>query len=123
VDVSTAAYFSERRGLLSLWAGVLAGPIAFFLNLQITYMLATLKCGDATVWLHLTAVGTLALALAGGALAWRDWRRTGGGEVGDGEGAIPRSRFMSVLGMMTGALFALIIVAQWIPTFILGPCR
>jgi hypothetical protein len=75
------------------------------------------------MWLHLTALGTLALALGGGGLAWRDWRSTGGGPAGDGEGAIPRTRFVTVLGMMTSALFALIIVAQWIPTFILGPCR
>lgn len=120
--MSTAAHFSEKRGLLSLWAGLLAGPAAFLLNLQIAYVLAALSCDEARIWLHVTALGTLALALAGGALAWRDWRSTGAGAAGDGEGAIPRSRFMSVLGMMMGVLFALIIVAQWIPMFII-PCQ
>lgn len=120
--MSTRSQFKETPGLLRLWGGLLAGPTAFLSNLQINYMLATLACDDAVPWLHLTALATLALAGGGGALAWHEWRRTGGEWPGEAEGPVPRSRFMAMLGLLTSALFALVIVAQWIPVFILGPC-
>jgi hypothetical protein len=116
-------YFTDTRGLLSLWAGVLLAPLAFLLNLQVTYALAAMACDHATPWLHTSSLLMLLLALGGGWLAWRDWRRTGGGQPGDGGGAVPRSRFLAVLGLMTSALFALIILMQWMAVLILQPCR
>lgn len=116
-------HFTESRGLLSLWAGVLAAPTAFLLNLQVGYLLATVECRSATPWLHLSSLLMLLLALGGGALAWRDWRRSGGEWPGDGGSVVARSRFLSVLGMLGSALFALVILAQWLPVLFLGPCR
>jgi hypothetical protein len=116
-------YFTDARGLLSLWAGVLLAPLAFLLNLQVTYMLVALECDNATPWLHASSLLMLLLALGGGWLAWRDWRRTGGGRPGDGGGVVPRSRFLAVMGLMTSALFALIILMQWVAVLLLQPCR
>jgi hypothetical protein len=33
------------------------------------------------------------------------------------------TRFMAGLGFLTSALFALVILAQWIPSFMLSPCQ
>lgn len=115
-------HFKDASGLLSLWGGVMLAPAAFLLNLQITYAVVTLNCSDAEPWLHLSSLATLLLALGGGWLAWREWRRTGEGWPGDGEGAVPRSRFLAVLGLLSSSLFALVILAQWLPVLVLGPC-
>jgi hypothetical protein len=104
------------------WAGVLLGPAAWALHLQASYMLATFACED--VWritFHVTALVTLALALAGayiGRANWRASRRTGP------EGLrVDRSRFMALSGIVLSLFFALVIVAQWIPTLFIEPCR
>lgn len=120
--VEPSEHFKEARGLLSLWGGVLLAPAAFLLNLQITYAVVTLNCMGARPWLHLSSLATLLLALGGGWLAWREWRRTGEGWPGDAEGAVPRSRFLAMLGLLTSSLFALVVLAQWVPVLFLGPC-
>jgi hypothetical protein len=115
---------SNAAGQRALWFGLFAGPAAFLLNLQISYMLAPQSCrAGSTVALHVTNVACLALAVAGGLIAWRSWRRTGREWPGDEGGVISRSRFMAALGVMTSALCALVVVAQWIPTLFLSPCQ
>ena len=108
----------------ALWFGLFAGPAAFLLNLQISYMLAPASCRlGNTIALHATNVVCLALAVAGGLVAWRHWRRSGGSWSGEEGGVLSRIRFMAALGAMTSALFALVIFAQWIPAFVLNPCQ
>lgn len=119
---TTEAYFAGPRGIIALWAGFLAAPAAFLLNLQIPYMLVTLGCEGAAPWIHLSSASALAVAAGGGVLARREWLRTGGGSPGEQGGSVPRSRFLSVLGMATSTLFAILILAQWIPNVILHPC-
>ena len=109
---------------LTEWAGVLAGPIAFLLNLQVSYMMVPWACAvGAHTALYLVPVGALLLTALGGSCAWRVWQRTGRDWPGNGEGAVPRSRLLAVLGLLTSGLFALIIIAQAIPTVILSACQ
>jgi hypothetical protein len=115
---------SAGAGLAALWFGLFAGPAAFLLNLQIGYMLAPESCrAGNTVGLHVTHVVCLALAVAGGLIAWRSWRRSGREWPGEEGGVISRNRFMAALGVMTSAMFALVVFAQWLPTFFLSPCQ
>lgn len=72
--------------------------------------------------LHLVTLATLALAVAGGLVAWRDWRRSGGEWPGEEGSVLARSRFMGVLGLLTSAFFALVIVAEWAAKLFLDPC-
>jgi hypothetical protein len=74
------------------------------------------------LYLHALSVLTLALALAGGWVAWREWKRAGAEYPGEEGGTIPRSRFMAFLGMLGSALFSLTILAQWTASFFLNPC-
>lgn len=112
----------EPRTLLAQWAGVLLGPIGWALNLQVSYTLAAFACED--VWrlsVHGTTAVTLAIALAGLSVGWSNWKASrDAGPEGD---RIDRSRFMAVAGIGLSAFFALVIVAQWIPTLFLEPCR
>lgn len=105
-----------------LWAGLPAAPVAFLLNLQTMYILVTLTCGTARPWLQLSAALTLLLAIGGGALAWRNWKRCGAWWPGQGGDALARSRFMAALGLFASVLFSLVILAQWMVTWVLGPC-
>jgi hypothetical protein len=63
------------------------------------------------------------LVLGCAVVAFREWRRAGGHWPDHGGGAAGRSRFMGVLGMFMAASSALVILAQWIPDWIVSPCQ
>jgi hypothetical protein len=111
------------RGMAALWFALLAGPLAWMLGLNAQYSFVRLACAKGSMlYLHGVTVATLALALAGAWVAWREWHRAGRGWPDEGGGTLPRSRFMAVLGLMGGALFGLAIVAQWLANVFLNPC-
>jgi hypothetical protein len=116
--------FNKAGCILSLWTGMLAAPFAFLLNLQISYMLVPWVCVTGQLfWLHLAGALTLLLALAGGFLAWRNWKKSGQEWRSHERSVESRSRFMAILGLMMSGLFSLIILAQWIANLIIGPCQ
>jgi hypothetical protein len=106
------------------WAGVFAGPLAWFASQQASYALVPWAChGGPPIAIHLANLVALAVVAFGGALAWRDWRRAGR-HVSD-ERAPPagRQRFLGLLGLMLCALFGLAIVAQATGAFFFDPCQ
>ena len=116
--------FKEGAAPAALWAGVLAGPLATLAQLQVNYALVLWACGAGREWaLHLVALLALLVTVAAGLLSWRNWRRAGAGWKDDGAGVVPRSRFMAVVGVLISAFIALVVVAQWIPIFVYGPCE
>ena len=120
----TEQAFFQHQGIGWLWFGILAGPLAFLLNLQLSYMLVQPVCVTAHhIILHLVPAGALLLAASGGVSAWWNWQRTGQAESSKAEGVLPRSRFMADVGLLASGLFLVVIVAQWLPNFILSPCQ
>jgi hypothetical protein len=112
------------RGTVPMWAAVLGGPIVWLLQFQVNYMLVPWVCttGHQCVR-HLLALLALLLVLGGGWLACVEWRRQGrGGMEEDLPGFVGRTRFLSMLGMLSSILFALLIVMQDIASFFLSPC-
>jgi hypothetical protein len=108
----------------ALWAGLLLAPTAFLLNLEVAYALVPTACSSQNrLLVHLVHVVCLVMAAAGGFIALRSWRA--GGETWPGEqgGPVGRSRFMAGLGLLLSAFILLVIVAQWIPSFVLNPCQ
>lgn len=107
---------------LLLWVGFLAGPVAWAVQLLTVFTLTAWRCDGGPAWvLHLASLVCLLAAAGGGYLAWRDWRTVGGWPGGSDEVTAGRTRLMAVLGMMTGALFAVVILAQWVAVIVL-PC-
>ena len=118
------AHFTSTRGELLLWVGVLGGAAAWTAQFLVGYALARFSHEHRwlTVVHHLVSLAGLLAALWAALVAHREWRRIGGGEAGGSEpGVSGRSRFLAALGILTSALFALVIVAQWLPTFFLDP--
>lgn len=105
-----------------LWVGLLAGPVAWAVQLQVVYAMAAWACDGGPGWpLHLASLFCLLAAAGGVYLSWRDWRTVGGWPGASEEVALGRTRLMAVLGMMSGTLFAIVILAQWVAVMIL-PC-
>jgi hypothetical protein len=111
---------SSKRQLLA-FAG---GPAAVGLSMQVKTLTVNWACEHgSTLVLHASALAGIALAIASGLLAAREWRAAGGGWPDDAGGALGRSRFLTVIAMLLCAVSALVIVAQWIPDVVLHPCQ
>jgi hypothetical protein len=109
---------------LPLWTGILAGPVAWALDLEISYAIVKWTCaaGTETPFLVIT-VACLAMVAGGAAVSWRALRRTRGDVPEDGGSPRQRARFMAILGLASSALFALTIAAAAIPWWVLDACH
>jgi hypothetical protein len=114
----------DARTIRALWAGLLLPPLAFLFNLEVAYALVPTACSSRNVLpVHGVHLLSLALAVIGGLIAGREWRRSGA-TWPDGEpDPIGRTRFLSGMGLLLSLQFTLVILAQWIPTFVLDPCQ
>ena len=109
--------------LILLFTAFLLPPFAFFLNLQLSYLAVPWACATGhEILLHLISAGTLLLAASNGFIAWREWKKGGRAWPDESAGREPRNRFVLVVGILMSSLFSLAILAQWIPSFVLGPC-
>src|SRR5262245_54830764 len=120
----TAAHGSPGSGPLTLWAGVLVPPIAWFLSQQISYMLVPWACATGRSFVPLgVTVAMLLVAAAAAVMAWRSWRRAGRSRPRVPGGEPSQTSFMALSGVLSGGIFAPTILAQAVPTFILSACE
>jgi hypothetical protein len=96
----------------------MAGPLAWTVQLSLSYPLAQLAChaGIASqhpLALHAISAAALLAVFAGGLLAATMWRR----------GVDERRRFMALLGVLSCVLFAFVVVATWVPSLIMHNCE
>jgi hypothetical protein len=115
---------SEGRGLSLQWIGLLFAPAVFFVHLQVAYVMVRWACiRDGAIWIHVLGAFSVVLAAAGMWAAWRVWSEAGGDAPGEGGGAQPRARFLGVCGLLTSAMFVLLLAAQWVAAFFISPCQ
>ena len=89
-------------------AGLFAGPAAWFLGQQLSYVLVAPSCtGGGRFTIALLNLGLLALCLLGTWPSWRVWR-----DSGHHSPAQERRRFLGTVGTLAGLLFALVILIQ-----------
>jgi hypothetical protein len=124
MTVDSRTDIPDARELRALWAGLLLAPAAFLLNLEVAYALVPTACSTGTrLLVHVVHLVCLLLAAAGALIAWRSWRSTGETWPGGAGGRLSRSRFMAGVGLLLSLFIVMVIVAQWIPSFVLNPCQ
>ena len=105
-----------------LWAGVLVGPMAALIQLQVNYALVLWSCSHRSTWpLHLVSILALLATIVAVLLPYRIWQRVRIDE--DGMGPPARAKLMAVVGILISILSLLLIIAQWIAVFIYDPCQ
>jgi len=116
---------ADRRWLspLPLWTGILAGPIAWAFDLEASYALVHWTCSTQRVQvLHAITLLTLIVTASGLAISWVSLRHAGDLPL-DGGSERARARFMAILGLSAGVLFAVAILANAIPRWVLDACQ
>jgi hypothetical protein len=116
----------DRRWLspLPLWIGILAGPVAWALDLGVSYALVRWTCeSQRDLPIHLISPASLALVAGGAVVSWQALRHTAAHLPTDGGDPRARARFMAILGLASNALFAVTIVAGAIPRWVLDACQ
>jgi hypothetical protein len=124
MDATKLEPVDERQGYLLLWVGVLLAPIAWLIQFEIRYSLVAAVCENNTrIPLYIISGVFFAIMALGGVLSWRNWVREGKASPTDKRGdPHERNLFLSLLGILTSGLFALILVAQTIASVMVNPC-
>lgn len=116
--------FAGEPAPLLLLAGLVLGPVAVLGNMQAAYSLAPVVCERwPAATIHVIHAAMLGLAIVAGLIALRCWRTAGRDWPLDDDGPLPRSRFLGAVGVMFSALSALVVLSQWLATFMLNPCQ
>lgn len=120
-----ARTYWEDRGLMWLMAGLLLPPAAWFLDLQISYLLVKWICRTGYRGVLFAVSGaSLAVIAAAAAMSWAclNRLRTAGVEP-EGARREDRSFFLAVSGLVLSATFALLVLVSAIPRALSNPCQ
>jgi|ERR1051325_1920973 hypothetical protein len=106
----------------ALWFGLLAGATAWAIHLEAEFVLVPTYCKRHASWpLHVVTVVLLGLTFVAWMISMAQWRNSPRTHEYL-EGRADRARFMAVLGTLLNALFFLLILAEWLPVFVVDPC-
>jgi hypothetical protein len=123
-DTIHVAGVDVDRGAIPLYTGFLGAPILWAMQFQLSYMLVPWVCTHRNAWLLPTVhLAFFLLSAITGVLSWREWRRVGATPPSSQEQeTIARTKFLGAMGLMSAALFSLVILAQAVASFFLDPC-
>ena len=115
---------------IRVWPALLVAPLLVLTDVSVGYSLVTPACArQGGGELHALSLLCLVAVLAMTFLAWRTWsalsaaQPDAGAITGSDAGhADRRARFLALLGTLSGALSTLVVIAVWIPAWVLPPC-
>jgi hypothetical protein len=109
---------------LLLWISVLGGPLVWLSSFEARFALVPWACTfQSKLALFGVAIAALVLCAACAMIGWRQWKALGEhGPTGEG-GALSRSTFMAIGGMVLSIGCFMILIAQTIPELMLGACQ
>jgi hypothetical protein len=113
-----------------LWFGILAPPLAWFMNLLLGDLIYELGCAPAMrskeilslslhTWTVAATILLLALTVLAGVLAFQALRRLMAQSDG---GSLDRATAMAFVGVASSLLYGAIQVFGLLPSFVLPPC-
>lgn len=120
----TARSYWEHAGLMLLVGGFLLAPLAWLLDLQISYAMLKWACeNDRRELVLLMPLGSLGLIAIGSWMSWSCWTKLR--EVANQHGGRmeDRSYFLAVAGLAMNAVFGLLILTSLVPRYFLSPCE
>jgi hypothetical protein len=105
------------------WPALLLAPSIAFANGALAYALVTPSCSHQVVAdLHALSAVSLLACLVLTLPAARNWLRARA-PAGPMDPAVQaRRRFLSQMATMAGLLSALVVLAEWLPVWIVSPC-
>jgi hypothetical protein len=113
-----------RSSLAAQWTGMFLAPAAFFAHLQVAYVLVPWSCATGNrLWLNVTDALSVVVAAIGTVIARRVWSCEEAGQASATDGPLSRARFLGIIGAVIGAMFVLLLVAQWSASWMISPCR
>src|SRR5947209_5935715 len=99
----------------ALWYGIFIGPLTLAASQLLGFILVPWCCATGLhAYLWIAPAIALLLTLEGTYVCWRESQEQHDQEYG---------HFLALGGMLLSLMFALAIIAQTIPTFILTPCQ
>lgn len=108
---------------LVLWTGILAGPMAWALDLTTSYALVKWICRSQNyAILQLITIVSLVVVIGGATISWSALSRTAEDVPTDGGRPRQRARFMAIVGLASCALFGLQILAGAVPHWMMDAC-
>ena len=122
---------SDRKpahpGMRRIWPALLLAPLLALGEQALVYALATPACrAQAGAWLHAVPLGFLLATAVLTGLAWAEARRLkrahGAPVPGDTDRHGPQQLFLARVATWSGALSLLVLVALWIPQWVLPAC-
>jgi hypothetical protein len=106
-----------------IWLGLIVPPLAALTHVALGYAVEHTSCAiQSLVPFHALTALLLAAVAAAGFVSLREWRRNGSATPGEGPPPHGTRRLMALMGMVGSALFAFIIIMQWLPATMLPPC-
>jgi len=115
---------------MTVWPALLLAPLLALGHLSLAYSLVTPSCAvQDSAGLNGLSAFSLTLALLMTALAWRTWsrrlpqhEREPAQTVSDTDDEANRPHFVALVATLTGAFSSLVILAMWLPLWLLPPC-
>jgi cation transporter-like permease len=123
MDATIRAAMRPLPSLLSEWTALLAGPVGWSLQFISSYAFALAVCyGCSSAPLHIGSIAGLVLSVGSGVLAYHNSRVAESAPLDPDDRRVARAKLMASVGMMTGALFTILIFAQWLAIVFLRAC-
>jgi len=109
---------------LLLWISVLGGPFVWLCSFEARFAMVPWACTfQSKLALFGIAIAALVLCAGSAMLGWRVWRALGEHGPSSEGGALWRSNFMAIGGIVLSIGCFMILIAQTIPEVMLGACQ
>lgn len=107
-----------------MWWSLVAGFLGFAIDESFSYVLDQHSCSTGHYYvLHVISLVCFAIAMSGFFTGYSDFRRFGKDTSEEGGSRFSRAYFQALLGMGFSLSFAVVIVAESVPRWILTPCE